>query len=157
MNDATTAPLLQELVRRESRSLFQYVREVPVWVGASDRPALQKLRAIAAAELEAIDALGRHLQKRRIGLATLGPFPPEFTDVNNAALHHLLPKLVREQKEVAADVEAGQMLGYALFEAIQATPDYQADIAEARREVAAARALGRTNPGCAAERLALAD
>lgn len=57
----------------------------------------------------------------------------------------------------AADVEAGQMLGYALFEAIQATPDYQADIAEARREVAAARALGRTNPACAAERLALAD
>ena len=57
----------------------------------------------------------------------------------------------------AADVEAGQALGYALFEAIQATPDYQADIAEARRELAAARALGRTNPGCAAERLALAD
>src|SRR5262245_37812181 len=106
MNDATTAPLLQELVRRESRSLFQYVREVPVWVGTADGPALQKLRALAAAELEAIDALGRHLQKRRIGSATLGPFPPEFTDVNDAALHHLLPKLVREQKEAAADVES---------------------------------------------------
>jgi hypothetical protein len=106
MNDATTAPLLQELVRRESRSLFQYVREVPVWVGPADRPALQKLRAIAAAELEAIDILGRHLQKRRLGSTTLGAFPPEFTDVNDAALHHLLPKLVREQKQAAADVEA---------------------------------------------------
>jgi hypothetical protein len=106
MNDATTAQLLQELVRRESRSLFQYVREVPVWVGASDRPSLQKLRGLAAAEMEAIDALGRHLQKRRIGLAAIGPFPPEFTDVNDAALHHLLPKLVREQKEAAAEVEA---------------------------------------------------
>jgi hypothetical protein len=106
MNDATTAPLLQELVRRESRSLLQYVREVPVWVGPGDRPALQKLRNLATAEMDAIDAVGRHLQKRRIGLATLGPFPPEFTDVNDAALHHLLPKLVREQKEAATDVEA---------------------------------------------------
>lgn len=54
-----------------------------------------------------------------------------------------------------ADVEAGQALGYALFEAIRATPAYQADLAEARRELAEARALGRTNPACAAERLAL--
>ena len=106
MNDATTAKLLQELVRRESRSLLQYVREVPVWVGPADRPTLQKLRGLAAAELDAIDTVGRQLQKRRIGLAAVGPFPPEFTDVNDAALHHLLPKLVREQKEAAADVEA---------------------------------------------------
>ena len=55
----------------------------------------------------------------------------------------------------AADVSAGQALGEALFERISATPAYQADIAEARAEIAAARALGRTNPTCAAERLAL--
>lgn len=55
----------------------------------------------------------------------------------------------------AADVEAGQQLGYALFEAMAATPDYQADIVQARIELAAARTLGRTNPTCAAERLAL--
>src|SRR5207249_5961881 len=81
-------------------------REVPVWVGPADRPALQKLRALATAEQQAVDALGRHLQKRRLGLATLGPFAPEFTDVNDAALHHLLPKLVKEQKRGAADLEA---------------------------------------------------
>lgn len=55
----------------------------------------------------------------------------------------------------AADVEAGQALGEALFAQISATPAYQADIAQARVELAAARALGRTNPTCAAERLAL--
>ncbi|WP_296816910.1 phosphatase PAP2 family protein [Brevundimonas sp.] len=54
-----------------------------------------------------------------------------------------------------ADVEAGQALGQTLFEAISATPAYQADIVQARRELAEARALGRTNPACAAERLAL--
>jgi hypothetical protein len=106
MNDATTAETLREVVRRESRSLLQYLREAPVWVGPADRPALQKLRALATAERDALDALGRHLQKRREGLASLGPFPPEFTDVNYAALHYLLPKLVKEQKRSAADVEA---------------------------------------------------
>ncbi|WP_282009020.1 phosphatase PAP2 family protein [Brevundimonas aveniformis] len=55
----------------------------------------------------------------------------------------------------AADVTAGQQLGYELFEAIVATPAYQADIAQARSELAAARQLGHTNPTCAAERLAL--
>ncbi len=55
----------------------------------------------------------------------------------------------------AADVTAGQALGYQLFEAISATPAYQADIAQARAELAAARRLGQTNPTCAAERLAL--
>lgn len=54
-----------------------------------------------------------------------------------------------------ADVEAGQALGEALFEAIARTPEYQADLAIARAEVAEARTLGRTNPACAAERLAL--
>ena len=75
--------------------------------GPADRPGCRSSAALAAAELDAIDALGRHLQKRQTGLAALGPFPPEFTDVNDVALHHLLlPKLVREQREAAADVEA---------------------------------------------------
>lgn len=55
----------------------------------------------------------------------------------------------------AADVAAGQQLGYDLFASISATPEYQADIAQARVELAAARRQGRTNPVCAAERLAL--
>ena len=55
----------------------------------------------------------------------------------------------------AADVQAGQQLGYDLFALISATPDYQADIAQARIELAEARARGLTNPTCAAERLAL--
>ena len=54
-----------------------------------------------------------------------------------------------------SDVAAGQALGVALFEAMRETPAYQADLAAARTEVARARALGRLNPGCAAERAAL--
>jgi acid phosphatase (class A) len=55
-----------------------------------------------------------------------------------------------------SDVEAGAKLGAALFEAIRTTPDFQADLKAARAEVAAARASGRVNPGCLAEKTALA-
>ncbi|MFN3537677.1 MAG: phosphatase PAP2 family protein [Brevundimonas sp.] len=54
-----------------------------------------------------------------------------------------------------SDVAAGQALGVALFAAVRLTPDYQADLAAARAEVAQARTLGRLNPGCAAERAAI--
>ena len=37
-----------------------------------------------------------------------------------------------------------------------ATPGFDADLAAARAELAAARVTGLTNPGCASERLALA-
>lgn len=55
-----------------------------------------------------------------------------------------------------SDLSAGAALGAALFEATRAQPDFQADLQAARAEVAAARASGRANPVCAAERQALA-
>ena len=55
-----------------------------------------------------------------------------------------------------SDGLAGEALGRAVVVEIAATPDFQAEIAAARDELAAARATGRTNPGCAAERAALA-
>jgi acid phosphatase (class A) len=50
-----------------------------------------------------------------------------------------------------SDVAAGAALGGALFEAVQADPAFQADLAAARVEVAAARASRLRNPGCPAE------
>ncbi len=55
-----------------------------------------------------------------------------------------------------SDAAAGEALGGAVFAEIAATPAFQADVAAARGEIAAARASGLTNPGCAAERAALA-
>ena len=55
-----------------------------------------------------------------------------------------------------SDVAAGEAAGHATFEAIAAAPAFQADLAVARTEIAAVRAAGLTNPGCAAERAALA-
>lgn len=54
------------------------------------------------------------------------------------------------------DVAAGEALGAAVAARIVASPAFRADVAGARAEIHAARATGLTNPGCAAERAALA-
>lgn len=54
-----------------------------------------------------------------------------------------------------ADIEAGRRLGESLARSQALTADYRTDVAAAGEEIAALRATGRTNPGCAAERRAL--
>jgi hypothetical protein len=104
--DDPTRDRLHALVRRESRSLMQYVREVPLWVAGPDRETFGKLRALAGAELKAVDALGKLLLARKAALSFLGPFPSEYSSFNDMALKHLLPILVREQRKALADLEA---------------------------------------------------
>lgn len=55
-----------------------------------------------------------------------------------------------------SDVEAGEAIGRAVVAEAFMTPSFRSDAEAARAELAAARATGRTNPGCAAERAALA-
>jgi acid phosphatase (class A) len=56
-----------------------------------------------------------------------------------------------------ADIAAGRRLGANLTAAQALSPDYRADVAAAGVEIMRLRATGRTNPGCAAERLALSE
>ena len=106
MIDDPTRDRLHALVRRESRSLLQYVREVPLWVAGPDRATFGKLRILAGTQLKILDALGRLLLARRAGLSHLGPFPSAFSSFNDMALKHLLPILVREQRRAMAELEA---------------------------------------------------
>lgn len=55
-----------------------------------------------------------------------------------------------------ADVRAGMALGQAIFEQAAHSPEFAADLVEARSELAVLRARQQTSPGCAAERNALA-
>lgn len=54
-----------------------------------------------------------------------------------------------------AQVQAGADLGYAVWQAARRTPALDRDLDSAQAELTAARAAGLSNPGCAAERLAL--
>jgi acid phosphatase (class A) len=54
------------------------------------------------------------------------------------------------------DVAAGEALGRSVFAEAAATPAFRTDIEAARLELAEVRRTGLTNPGCVAERAALA-
>ena len=56
-----------------------------------------------------------------------------------------------------SDVQAGAALGEALYDAAASQPEFAADLAAAKAEIVSARVEGMTNPGCASERLALAQ
>lgn len=55
-----------------------------------------------------------------------------------------------------ADVAAGEALGKAVFAEAAATPAFQTELVALRAELAEVRRTGLTNPGCVAERAALA-
>lgn len=105
MTPAITQERLQELVRRESRSLLQYLREVPPWFATSDRFVAQKLHALASEQKSCIDELGKAMEKARMGVSHLGAFPANFTGINDAALGYVLPKLVAEHKLLIESLE----------------------------------------------------
>jgi hypothetical protein len=117
--DHATGQKLYDILRRESRSLMRYLHEVPPWVGLREQNALARLRESAAAEAEVTDRLSKRLHKIHSGLVHLGAFP-DFTPYNDAALHFLLPIVIREQKQLlhelekdraaVADAEAAAML-----------------------------------------------
>lgn len=81
--------------------------------------------------------------------------PQRATDARRIAREVGLSRLVCGM-HYPSDVAAGEVLGKAVFEAAAAMPVFDADLAAARSELAAVRATGLTNPGCASERLALA-
>ena len=93
------APVLQDIVRREGRSLLQYISEAFPWATLAGRTALAKLDAMIAEERDAVAALSNFLRKRRVSPPYLGAYPMSFTNINYLSLQHLLPRLVVHQKQ----------------------------------------------------------
>ncbi|MFZ4166828.1 phosphatase PAP2 family protein [Brevundimonas sp. NPDC058933] len=81
--------------------------------------------------------------------------PQRATEARRTAHEMGLSRLVCGM-HYPSDVAAGETLGKAVFDAASDAPGFEADLAAARTELAAARATGLTNPGCASERVALA-
>jgi hypothetical protein len=102
MGDAT---LLPELLRHESRSYLQYIRESFPWAKGKDEELRAQVLALAEAERQGIAGLACEMQKRRITLPYLGAFPTSFTTSNFISLSFLLPRLVAEQRKAVAEVE----------------------------------------------------
>ncbi|MFL5341555.1 MAG: hypothetical protein ACJ8F7_15525 [Gemmataceae bacterium] len=103
MNDATLVP---ELIRRESRTFLQYVRESYPWAhGVGDTAHRGRVMAMADEESAEIGKIGRALQRRHIPLPFLGAFPSGFTTSNFLAVSFVIPKLAATLRHDIAELE----------------------------------------------------
>jgi hypothetical protein len=104
--DAQTYSRLQNIIRREGRSLLQYAVESFPWTNnrADARPAV--LQQAAQDEAEAAAELARLLVRHRLTPPWLGAYPMAFTSFNYLALDRLVPLLVQYQLRDIAELEA---------------------------------------------------
>jgi hypothetical protein len=103
--DAHTQSLLQDILRRESRSVLMYVAEAYPWTTSTQTKTLTALQQLIAEEREAITNLGRFLVRQRIPLPFLSSFPSHFTTINFLALDFILPRLLEYERRSIADLE----------------------------------------------------
>jgi hypothetical protein len=104
--DTPTYNRLQDLIRREGRSLLQYAVESFPWTntGADGRPAA--LQQLARDEADAAAGLARLLLRHRLSPPYLGAYPMGFTSYNYLAVDRLLPLLIADQRRGLAAVRA---------------------------------------------------
>ncbi len=108
MIDAQSTQVLQDIVRRESVSLLQYVGEAFPWTRSADGQALATLQRIVAEQRDAFTALGSWLVRKRIGLKYVGSFPTVFTHINYCTLDYLVPLVLERETKQLADLERDQ-------------------------------------------------
>lgn len=105
MIDPHSQTLLQDILRRESRSALIYVAEAYPWTSSTQTKALNALQHLIAEEQEAIVCLGRFLVRQRIPLPYLPSYPSHFTTINFLSLDFILPRLIEDERQSIADLE----------------------------------------------------
>jgi len=125
-------PVADDAARRACQTLTPAARRSTSYPSAGAATGTAYAEALAAVEPE------RAAETRRIG-------------------HEIGVSRLVCAMNYPSDVAAGEAIGRAVMAEIVATPEFQSEAETARRELTAARETGRTNPGCAAERAALAQ
>jgi hypothetical protein len=105
--DPHTQTLLQDILRRESRSVLMYVAEAYPWTTSTQTEALAALQQLIAEEREAVASLGRFLVRQHVPLPFLPSYPSHFTTINFLALDFILPRLLEHERRSLADFERG--------------------------------------------------
>ena len=97
--------LLQDIMRREGRSLLHYVSDAFPWANANERAALARLLAMIAEEQRAGAAFSQFLLRQHLSSPHGGPYPMDFANVNYVSIDYLLPRLVENQRGVVARLD----------------------------------------------------
>jgi hypothetical protein len=105
MMDATGMALIERQIRRDSRSLLQYVCESFPYTPASAELSHAQVFELAREEQEALARLVRFMHRHHVSPPVLGAFPSHFTTINFVSLEHLLPPLLKEQRFAVAELE----------------------------------------------------
>lgn len=104
MIDATSAQALQEVVRRESRSLLHYVGDAFPWATVDRSEALDRLRDVVREEREGLAAVTQFLYRHHV-VPLAGSYPVGFTSFNFVALDLILKRLVEHQEASLAELQ----------------------------------------------------
>jgi len=106
MIDPQTAAHLQALVRREGRSLLQYLGDAFPWTKSNEQEHLCQLHGLVQEERDGIAALAKFLGRNRIAPPYLGAYPMGFTTLNFVTLEYLIPRLLAAQRQGIAALES---------------------------------------------------
>jgi hypothetical protein len=96
---------LQDIVRRETRSVLMYVGDAFPWTTSRGEPTLVRLRRLVTEEGRAIAALGQYLVRLHLPPPYTASYPSNFTTINFLALDYVLPRLVDFERSSLADLE----------------------------------------------------
>jgi hypothetical protein len=105
MIDTKVENRLQQIARREGRSLLQYANEAFPWTTADEKAALAELGNLIGEERDAVGRLVELLARRGHTYPYLGSYPTTFTSVNFVSLEHLLPMLVDYEARSLGEME----------------------------------------------------
>jgi rubrerythrin len=97
--DDRSYSLLEDIARRENRSLLQYVRDSYPWMTPDEREVLPQIRIMIVEERQGVAELVRFLYSHRRPPPYLGTFPTSFTSLSFVSLDHLLPILARNERK----------------------------------------------------------
>jgi hypothetical protein len=101
VEDVRTYALLEDIARREDRSLLQYVKDAYPWITPAEQQVLARIQAITKEEQQGVAELVRFLISRHSPPPYLGTFPVSFTSLSFVSLDHLIPLLAdNERKEL---------------------------------------------------------
>ena len=142
MIDARAQALLGDIVRRESRSILQYVNDSFPWTTQDEREALAQFQKLVEEERQGAGALVRLLARRGHVFPYIGPYPTEFTNINYVSLEHLLPMLVDAERRSLAGLERD----LAAVDGAEARAQVEKIVAMKRRHAATLEAMAAAHP-----------
>ena len=103
--DDRSCSLLEDIARRENRSLLQYVRDAYPWITPDEREVLAQVRVMIEEEQQGVGDLVRFLYSHHRPPPYLGSYPTSFTSLSFVSLDHLLPLLASHERQELARLQ----------------------------------------------------